>query len=91
MDYGVYAMRDARIGFLSPTIEINDDVAIRNFYHAVTHSDGVLDSFANDFSLYRIGSYESDHAQLIPMSPIQHLAEASAALRSMVKSSGGDV
>lgn len=91
MIYGLYAMRDVKVGFMQPSIEVNDMAAIRNFQHAVTHSDGLLSSFAKDFSLYKIGTYDSDSAAVAPLTPIAHLAEASDAFLAMAHASGGDV
>lgn len=66
MKFNVYAIRDIKTGFLSPTFEQNDAVASRNFAHAVMNSDSVLFSHASDFSLYRIGIYDSDTGLLTP-------------------------
>lgn len=61
MKYGLYAMRDQKAGFLQPTVELNDEIAIRNFKLAVTRSkDSLFFTEPQDFSLYRIGSYETD-------------------------------
>ena len=34
MKYGIYSIRDARTGFLPPTVDQNDSSAMRNFAHA---------------------------------------------------------
>lgn len=91
MIYGVYVIRDVKVGFLTPTFDVNDQSAIRNFCHAVVSSDSILSTYASDFSLYRIGSYDSDDGFLSPLCPSVHLFEASDALLASVKSSGGDV
>lgn len=91
MTYGVYAMRDVKVGFMTPTFDVNDESAKRNFIHAVLTSDSILSSFANDFSLYRLGDYDTETGQLLPLSLPLHLFDASAALLTAVKSSGGDV
>lgn len=91
MIYGVYAMRDVKTGFLAPTVEVNDMAAIRNFNHAVLHSDGLLSSFAGDFALYKIATFDSDSAVVVPLVPIAHLAEATDALLSAGNASGGVV
>lgn len=62
---GVYAMRDVHTGYMTPTVEQNDAVAVRNFSHAV-QSGGVLTTHAADFALCRIGSYDTDAGTLIP-------------------------
>lgn len=65
MILGVYAMRDVHTGFMTPTVEQNDAVAMRNFEHAVL-SGGVLATHSADFALCRIGSYNTDDGALIP-------------------------
>lgn len=62
MILSVYAMRDVHTGFLTPTFEVNDQVARRNFVHAVTNAgvDSVLSSHSADFALYRLGTFDSD-------------------------------
>lgn len=62
MILSVYAMRDVHTGFLTPTFELNDQVALRNFVHAVTNAgvDSVLSSHFGDFSLYRLGTFDTD-------------------------------
>lgn len=66
MKFNVYAIRDVHTGFLSPTFEINDAVAMRNFSHAVQQSESVLFTHASDYSLFRVGSFDSDTGRLMP-------------------------
>lgn len=91
MIYGVYAMRDVKVGFLTPTFDVNDQSAQRNFCHAVLSTDSILSSFANDFSLYKLGEFDSDTGVLDPLPLPVHLFDASSALLAAAKSSGGDV
>lgn len=67
MKLNVYSIRDSKTGFLSPTFEINDAVAMRNFEHAVVNSDSVLFSHARDFDLFKIGTFDSDTGRLMPL------------------------
>lgn len=60
MILNVYAMKDSRSGWLNPTFEANDQIAVRNFTHAVQTSGTVLTSHKQDFSLYQIGTYDTD-------------------------------
>lgn len=89
MIYGVYSVRDVKTGFMTPTIEVNDASAIRNFSHAVVNSDSILASYASDFALYRIASFDSDSAVIVPESVPFHLYDAAAAIR-FFGTSGGD-
>ena len=65
MKYGVYAIKDVKTGFLQPTVEMNDKVAIRNFAFAVHRTkDSLFYTFPEDYSLFRIGYYETDTGEL---------------------------
>ena len=78
MIFGVYAIRDVRTGFLSPTVEVNDAVAIRNFSHGVMRSDTTLHTFAGEYDFYKIGTYDSESGKLEPISPVEFLCAASS-------------
>lgn len=78
MIFGVYAMRDIKTGFMTPSLDPNDDAAVRNFYHAVSQSTGVLFTFPADFSLYRIGSFDSDTGVLVSETPIRQIADGAS-------------
>lgn len=76
MVLGVYAIHDAKVGFLTPTVEQNERVAIRNFCHAVVNSQSILSSFAKDFALYRIGTYDNDTGAIVSDPLPVHVYEA---------------
>jgi hypothetical protein len=40
--YGVYSIRDARTGFLPPTVDQNDSSAMRNFAHVCMQKESLL-------------------------------------------------
>lgn len=81
MKFSLYSIRDVKTGFMTPVMEPNDASAIRNFYHSVQASQGVLFSFAQDFTLYRIADFDSDIGQVIPLVPIVQVADGSAAVQ----------
>lgn len=81
MIFGVYAIRDAKTGFLSPTIDSSDAVAVRNFNSAIMRSDGLMLTHCDDFSLYHIGSYDTDSAAITPLSPTVYLASGADAMK----------
>lgn len=87
MIYGVYSMRDSKTGFMSVTLDQNDDAAARNFSHAVLTSDGILRTHAEDFSLYRLGSFDTDSGLLSPETVPVHVLSGTQALHS--SSNGG--
>ena len=77
MIYPVYAIRDFKTGFLSPTCDVNDEAAIRNFEHTVLNAtDSLFFSHPEDYALFRIGQYDSDKGSLVPESPVVELRTA---------------
>lgn len=66
MLYCVYCVRDLRTGYLSPTVDVNDSSAIRNFKHAATRVDSLFFSSPADYQLFRIGTYDTDDGVLVP-------------------------
>ncbi len=59
MKLSIYAMRDQRTGYLQPTFEQNDASAVRNFEHALMNTDSLINSHTEDFSVYRLGEYDT--------------------------------
>lgn len=90
MIYSVYAIRDTRVGFLQLTTEVNDDVAARNFYHAVSTSEGILFTYASDFDLYRLARYDADSGCIIPEDVPVLVAQGAHALQVMRKEAKED-
>lgn len=90
MIYGIFSIRDVKTGFMSPTVDVNDDSAARNFYHAVTTSDGILFTYASDFTLYRLADFDSDTGVITPQVPITQIADGAQALAVMRKEAAKD-
>lgn len=86
MKMGVYAMRDNLSGFMAPTVEVNDAVAMRNFEHAVLSGDSLLSSHPEDYSLCCIGTYDTETGYLDALVPPTTVVSAlQVKLRSMSK------
>lgn len=83
MIYGLYAIRDVKTGFMTPTMDSNDSAAVRNFFHAVRNSEGILYSYAQDFDLYHIADYDSDSGVVTALSPISFVAHGSDAIADL--------
>lgn len=81
MIHGVYCVRDVKTGFMTPTIDMNDQSAARNFIHAVRNADGILRSFSQDFDLYHIADFDSESGTLMPITPIQFVASGKDAIQ----------
>lgn len=71
----VYALRDELAGFLSVNVDINDEVAKRNFL-ASMKNHGLNNAIIKDYSLYRIGDIETDSGQLDAFTVPQFLCRA---------------
>lgn len=69
MKISVYSIRDEKVGFLNPTFEQNDEVAMRNFVHAVQNSDTILKSHKSDFKLYKIGVFDTNTGDIQSIVP----------------------
>lgn len=81
MKFGVYSIQDVKTGFMAPAVEINDQVAMRNFQHAIMQSDSILFTHASDFKLYKIGEFDSDNAMLDQIVPVVLIADGGAVLK----------
>lgn len=69
MKLPVYSIRDVHTGFMSPTVDENDACAMRNFRHAVMQSASLMNSHPKDYSLYRIGTFETDSGAFVSELP----------------------
>lgn len=78
----VYAIRDARIGFMTPILEENDASAIRGFQNAVMAREGYFANFASEYDLYRIGQFDSDQGQFLNETPVLLCSGASVLVAS---------
>lgn len=87
MIYGVYSMRDSKTGFTNLSLDSNDDSAVRNFTHALTVSDGLFQTFPQDFALLRLGSFDTDTGIITPVPLPVHLVDGAQVLRD--RPSGG--
>lgn len=79
MIYGVYAIRDVKVGFLSPAVEINDDIAQRNFENAILNADhSLFFTHPDDFSFYRLGTFDSNSGVIEPSALPEFICSASS-------------
>lgn len=81
MKFGVYSIRDSKTGFMAPTVEVNDQVALRNFSHAIMQSESILFTHAGDFELFKVGEFDSDTGYVDAIVPIVHIAAGGAILK----------
>lgn len=69
MKVGLYSIRDVRTGFLNITTEMNDQSAIRNFDHASRDERSLFYSHGADYSLYKLGSFDTDTGEIVLEKP----------------------
>lgn len=81
MKFGIYCIKDAKTGFMTPVVEQNDAAALRNFSHAVNQIDSIMHDSPNDFSLFKVSDFDTDVGILAITSPIL-IVDASEVLRN---------
>lgn len=67
MPYGLYAIKDAKNGFMFPQTDANDETAIRNFSNALRDENSLLYRYCNDFSLWKVGEFNSETGEIFPL------------------------
>lgn len=75
MKYPIYSIRDAKVGFMTPTLDQNDAAAARNFEHAILNADSLMNSHPADYSLYRIGDFDTESGAITGCMPV-HVMDA---------------
>ena len=64
-----YSLHDSKTGFQPPTFAYSDQAAIRDFGNAVLSHKGLFANYAADFTLYKIGYFDSDGGTLQAFDP----------------------
>ena len=67
MILGVYSVRDIHTGFLAPTFELNDAVALRNYRMACANKDLVIGFEPKDFELMKLAEFDTNTGEFILM------------------------
>lgn len=70
MKLSIYCIRDLKSTFMMPTFEMNDQICIRNFKHAVNNPDSLMNFAVRDFALYRIGVYDNEKGEITGYDPV---------------------
>lgn len=78
MIYGIYSVRDTKMGFAQPLLDSNDDTAKRNFAAQCQNANvnPTLFYYPEDYSLYKIGEYDTENGKINPFIPPVHLIDA---------------
>ncbi len=69
MIYSIYAIHDKHAGYGSLTLSDNDAVAMRNFQNAINIQDSIFSTSPSDFSLVRLGSYDTKNGIIDSVEP----------------------
>lgn len=81
MKLGLYSIKDAKTGFMSPVLEQNDASALRNFSHSVNESVSLMNYCPNDFSLFKVADFDTDKG-VEPLDMPVLIVDASEVLRN---------
>lgn len=81
MKFGLYSIKDAKTGFMTPVLEQGDVAALRNFSVAVNQPDSLMRHYPNDFSLFKVANFDTDDGIDPVLQPIL-IADASEVLRN---------
>lgn len=85
MNYGLYAIKDAKTGYMPVNVDFNDASAMRNFEHAVQNPDSLLRSHPNDYALFRVGNWDNDTGEIVPEFPPVQIADAASLVTKEVR------
>lgn len=81
MIFGIYAVRDLKVGFQSICVQPNDAAAVRGFESTVINSESVLFTHSEDFSLFKLGEFDAETGRIKALDLPMQLVEASACLK----------
>lgn len=84
----LYSVQDRLSGYMQVTTEVNDQVAYRNFEHAVLHGGSVLSSHSQDYQLVKLASFDTDTGIIAPLSPVEVIATGQSIFLSDLRRSG---
>lgn len=77
MIYGVFSILDDKTGFLSPALDEHNESALRNFHHAAMNVDSLFYTHPSDYSLYRIGDFDTQSGLITACIPPVLIVRAS--------------
>lgn len=66
MNYVMTAIHDSKTGFLTPACHQTQEAAIRDFIALCRNSEAAVSQFPEDFTLVRLGVYDSETGVIIP-------------------------
>lgn len=60
MKLGMYAIRDVKTCFMTPTLDQTKEAAIRNFTVAIRQGTSLLHAMPQDFDLFYVGEFDAE-------------------------------
>lgn len=70
----------------SPFFAVNNETAVRSFYRLANDNRTDVNMFPDDYALYRIGEFNSDHGSVAGFVPVEHLVDANSLIKLDKKS-----
>ena len=80
MIFGLYSIKDAKTGFMTPVLEQGDAAGLRNFSSAVNQPDSIMHQYPNDFGFYKVANFDTDSG-IVPIPAPILIVDASEVLR----------
>jgi len=75
----VYSVYDHKAcAFSNPFVAPNDNVALRSFHQAANDENSEISKYPNDYSLFKLGSFNDETGSLSPITPCENLVTASS-------------
>lgn len=69
MIHPIYCVRDIKSVWLTPTVDVNDATAKRNFIYALSNSENIISASPADFALYKVASFDNETGIVIGIDP----------------------
>lgn len=64
MKYGIFALKDKKVGFMNPFVQLNDEVAERTVKVGAMSDDAMTHNCPEDFELWKLGTYNSETGEI---------------------------
>lgn len=78
MIYPIFVMKDLKKGFMSPTVDLNEASALRQFHMAMVDDHSVIRVHHEDFSLYKIGEFDNESGIINAFYSPEFIADATS-------------
>lgn len=72
MIFGLYSILDHKTGFLPVQVDQNDQSAARNFAHAVMQTGTLFNTHAQDYELFKVGTFDTETGEVVSL-PVKEL------------------